>query len=199
MAISVSSKAIYGGRAIAAELDDLLLAAGRGNRTAFAQLYDRIAGAVYGTILRVLRDPSMAEEVAQDVLLEVWQKAPNYERSLGKASSWVLVTAHRRAIDRVRSEQARRNRDAQAGRANLEVPFDSTADATINQQESSQVRQNLGNLTDAERAVIALAYFGGHTYREVAEMLDLPLGTVKTRMRSGLNRLRESMSGDDDD
>ncbi|MBW3619396.1 MAG: sigma-70 family RNA polymerase sigma factor [Actinobacteria bacterium] len=173
--------------------DELLGAVARGDQEAFSELYDRVAGKVYGVIRRVLRDPSQSEEVAQEVLVEVWRTATRFDPDRGSAVTWIMVMAHRRAIDRVRSEQSSRDRDQRVGQREHVRPFDEVAEEVETRFEHQQVRDALDQLTDLQREAVELAYYGGHTYREVAELLDAPLGTVKTRLRDGLIRLRDAM------
>jgi RNA polymerase sigma-70 factor, ECF subfamily len=173
--------------------EDLLAAVARGDQRAFAQLYDRHAGLVYGVVKRVLRDPSQSEEVAQEVLVEVWRTATRFDPARGSAQTWMLTMAHRRAIDRVRSEQASRDRNDRIGQRDQSRPFDEVAEAVEVRFEHEQVREALSALTDLQREAVELAYYNGYTYREVAELLDTPLGTIKTRMRDGLIRLRDAM------
>lgn len=175
-----------------AALADALAAAGRGDQAAFGRLYDATAGLVYGVVLRVLKDPSHAEEVAQEVFVEVWRLAPRYEESRGSASSWIATIAHRRAVDRVRSEQAHRARNDVVGRQ-VEREHDSVTEIVIDQLDRSRVLAALDVLTDDQRAAIDLAYFGGHTYRQVAVLLDTPEGTIKARIRDGLIKLRDHL------
>lgn len=175
-------------------LEELLSAVARGEQAAFADLYDRVASPVYGLVRRVLRDPSQSEEITQEVLLEVWRTATRFDRSRGSAQGWIMTMAHRRAVDRVRSEQASRNRDERV--ATLEAAgasFDEVAEDVETRFEQQQVRQALDRLTDLQRQAVELAYYQGYTYREVAELLDTPLGTVKTRLRDGLIRLRDTI------
>jgi RNA polymerase sigma-70 factor (ECF subfamily) len=173
-------------------LDGLLAAVGRGDQAAFARLYDHCAGQVYGIVRRVLRDPAQSEEVAQEVLVEVWRTAPRYDAARGSATGWILTIAHRRAVDRVRSEQASRAREVRSGRQDR-APHDEVAEEVELRLEHQQVRRALDALTDLQRQAVELAYYGGHTHREVAELLGAPLGTVKTRLRDGLLRLRDEM------
>jgi RNA polymerase sigma-70 factor, ECF subfamily len=175
-------------------LEELLSAVARGDQAAFAALYDRVAGPVYGLIRRVLRDPSQSEEITQEVLLEVWRTATRFDRSRGSAQGWMMTMAHRRAVDRVRSEQASRNRDERVATLDAATSaFDEVAEDVETRLEQQQVRQALDRLTDLQREAVELAYYQGYTYREVAELLDAPLGTVKTRLRDGLIRLRDTI------
>lgn len=176
-----------------ADPDVLLTLVAKGNRGAFEILYDLMGPQVYGVVRRVLRDPAQSEEVAQDVLVEVWRTATRFDRSRGTARGWVLTMAHRRAVDRVRSEQASRDREERVARDSAERPFDGVAAEVEHRFETQAVREALSQLTAVQREAIELAYYGGNTYREVAALLDTPLGTVKTRMRDGLIRLRDAM------
>ncbi len=169
-----------------------LLAAGRGDAEAFAAFYDEMSGLVFGTCRRVLRDAAMAEEVAQEVFLEVWKVAPTYDQRKGSPTGWVATIAHRRAIDRVRSEESRRRRDDKAGR-DAPTLVDGPAEIVEAVAEHQGVRAALEQLTDKQREAVSLAYFGGHTYREVAVLLNVPEGTAKTRIRDGLKRLRDEL------
>lgn len=173
--------------------DELLLAVARGDREAYSVLYDSVAGRVVGVVRRVVRDPSRSDEVAQEVLAEVWRLAPRFDPDRGSAMTWVMMMAHRRAIDCVRSVQASRDREDRIGPQSHDRSFDTVAEEVEVRDEHRRVRESLDKLTDLQREAIELAYFGGHTYREVAELLDAPLGTVKTRMRDGLIRLRDAM------
>lgn len=178
------------------EPDDLLVQVARGDRAAFEALYDVMIPQVFGVVRRVLRDPAQSEEVTQDVLVEVWRSATRYERGRGSARSWILTIAHRRAVDRVRSEQASRDREDRVAQHDRDRPFDRVAAEVEHRFETAQVREALDHLTGVQREAIELAYYGGNTYREVAALLDTPLGTIKTRMRDGLIRLRDAMEVD---
>ena len=176
------------------EIDDLLRAVARGDDAAFARLYDLLAPRVFGLARRVLRDPAQAEEMAQEVLVEVWRTASRFDAGRGSGLSWVLTIAHRRTVDRVRSEQAAADRLQKVAAASVQVPYDEVADRVGARLERQQVRRCLDGLTTLQREAITLAYYGGHTYREVATLLDTALPTVKTRMRDGLIRLRDCLS-----
>ena len=169
---------------------------GRGDQAAFADLYDAVAPLVHGIVLKVVRDPSQAEEVVQEVFVELWRVAPRFEPSKGTVTSWVATIAHRRAVDRVRSEQSARNRvERESARADRQ--YDDVAEGVVavdqTQFERRRVRRALDRLTSMQRDAVELAYFGGHTYREVAVLLGVPEGTVKTRIRDGMIRLRDEL------
>lgn len=174
-------------------LAGLLRRIARGDEAAFAALYDQTAARVHGLVLRVVRDPAQAEEVTQETFLQVWRYAGRYDEKLGSAHSWLLTLAHRRAVDRVRSaESAGRNDTAYHG--STQAPsHDTTAEAVESSLEARRVHAALDTLTAPQREALQLAYFGGYTHTEVAAMLELPVGTAKTRIRDGLIRLRDAM------
>lgn len=176
----------------------LLKRVATGDKDAFGALYDCLASAVHGVALRVVRDPSLAEEVTQDVFLTVWQKAPSFDPSMGTARTWVLTLTHRRAVDVVRREQSLRDRTARAGAMQVEHPFDQVADEVLTrastQAASEQVVRAMGSLTPLQRRTIALAYFEGLTYPQVADRLAIPLSTAKTRIRDGLRRMAVTLA-----
>ncbi|MPZ87722.1 MAG: sigma-70 family RNA polymerase sigma factor [Nitriliruptorales bacterium] len=172
---------------------ELLARVAKGDQQAFADLFDLVGGQVYGLVRRVLRDPSISEEVAQEVLLEVWRTAARFDPERGSVSAWIMTMAHRRAVDRVRSEQASRDRDERVGTREQPGLFDEVVEEVEARLEQRQVRDALGQLTDLQREAVWLAYYSGYTHREVADLLDTPLGTVKTRIRDGLIRLRDTM------
>lgn len=170
--------------------EELLARAALGDEVAFAALYDELAGPVLGMVGRVLRDRAQSEEVAQETMLEIWRKAATFSPDRGNVRSWALTIAHRRAIDRVRSEQSGSDREARAGRLDPHRDFDEVAEQTMLRLEREDVRAALASLTDLQRRSIELAYYDGYTYREVGALLDIPVSTVKSRMRDGLIRLR---------
>ena len=174
-------------------LASLLKRAGRGDKDAFAELYDATSARVYGLAVRVVRDPAQAEEVAQESFLEIWRGSARFDATRGSAIAWILTIVHRKAVDRVRSAEAASRRDTTYQRQNQLVEHDTTADAAHASLEARRVRSALTSLTDVQRQAVELAYFGGYTHTEVASMLDLPLGTAKTRIRDGLIRLRDAM------
>jgi RNA polymerase sigma-70 factor (ECF subfamily) len=174
-------------------LDDLMLRVARGDTPAFETLYDQMANAVFGVIARVLRDLAQSEEVAQEVLVEVWRTATRFDPAKGSAATWMLTMAHRRAIDRVRSAQAAHDREEKVAHRDHVPAFDEVAEQVETRLEQEQVRRCLGGLTELQRESVTLAYYGGYTYREVGELLEVPLGTVKTRLRDGLIRLRDCL------
>jgi RNA polymerase sigma-70 factor (ECF subfamily) len=170
-----------------------LLRVARGDETAFAALYDLVAPTVHGIILGVVRNPALAEEVTQEVLVEAWQTATRFDPTRGTARSWLVTMARRRAVDRVRSVQASMQRDAAVGARDVERDVDVVAEAVEVRLEQQQVRRCLEGLTQVQREAVSLAFYAGHTHREVAQLLDVPLGTIKTRLRDGLIRLRDCL------
>jgi len=174
-----------------ADLATLLALVARGDQAAFEAVYDRTAGPVFGTVRGVVRDPSLSEEVTQEVFVEVWRAASRYDAGKGSPMAWVATIAHRRAVDRVRSEQRSADRDRRAA-ASL-IAYDDVAETVEDNLDRERVRRCLGALTDLQREAVTLAYYGGYTYREVARLLGVPAGTVSTRMRDGLIRLRDCL------
>jgi RNA polymerase sigma-70 factor, ECF subfamily len=173
------------------DIDNLMRRVAGGDREAFPALYDAIAPRVFGLVRRVLRDPGLAEEVAQEALVEVWRTAARFDPSRGSAAGWIFTIAHRRAVDRVRAEQAAADRERRT--ATTSVPFDDVIEEVTARLEQQEVRRCLRALTRLQREAILLAYYGGLTYREVADRLGTALPTVKTRMRDGLIRLRDCL------
>jgi RNA polymerase sigma-70 factor (ECF subfamily) len=175
-------------------LESQLVAASRGDEAAFAALYDSLAPRVYGLVLRILRDAHQSEEVTQDVFLQVWETSNRFDPTRGSALSWVMTLTHRRAVDRVRSAEAARRRDTRDTERALRTPFDETAETAHASLEAVRVRAALADLSTTQRQALELAYFGGHTHHEVSELLNIPLGTAKTRIRDGLIRLRDNLA-----
>jgi RNA polymerase sigma-70 factor, ECF subfamily len=183
------------GRAQGRSLELFIVEVARGDQAAFAVVYDRAAPAVFGTVRRVLRDPAQSEEVTQEVLLEVWRTAARFDPAAGSATAWIMTMAHRRAVDRVRSEQKAAERELRAA-VPAPVPFDEVTDAVEATLDRERVRRCLGGLTELQRESVTLAYYGGYSYPEVAALLGVAVGTVKTRMRDGLIRLRDCLGVD---
>ncbi|WP_084106684.1 sigma-70 family RNA polymerase sigma factor [Demequina sp. NBRC 110056] len=178
-------------------LEELLLACGRGSSEAFDALYAELAAQVIRVARRVVHDPDMAEDVAQEALVEAWRTSPKYDPARGSARAWVLTIAHRRAIDRVRREQRQRDQvEAEAATAEREAApgaQDTVVEVDFRRWQSARVREALDVLSDLQREAIELAYYGGRTQAEIAEQLGVPLGTTKTRIRDGMTRLREAL------
>ncbi|WP_138417078.1 ECF RNA polymerase sigma factor SigK [Sinomonas gamaensis] len=179
------------GSVSAPDIDELMSRVAQGDQGAFGALYDALAPLVHGLVLRVVRDAAQSEEVTQEVFLEVWQQAKRFDADRGRARAWITVMAHRRAVDRVRAAQAATDRDLREGIKDFEESYDDVEHQVEVALESERVRKALESLTDIQRQAIRLAYYGGYTYGEVADALGLPLGTVKTRIRDGMIRLRD--------
>jgi RNA polymerase sigma-70 factor (ECF subfamily) len=177
----------------APDLDALLRRVAQHDSAAFAELYDATRSRVYGMVCRVLRDRGYSEETTQDVSLQVWRTAESYDPASGSALAWLLTLAHRRAVDRVRAEQAASQRDSRYGAANVERDTDNVTDAVISGEDRQRVAACLNNLTDVQRECIELAYYQGMTYVQVSERLSANLATVKSRMRDGLRGLRNCL------
>jgi RNA polymerase sigma-70 factor (ECF subfamily) len=175
------------------ELAELLRRVAEGDQSAFAHFYDSTSRTVYGIVLRVVRDRAQAEEVAQEVYVEAWTAAPRFDPSLGSPTGWLNTIAHRKAVDRVRSSQRNQAREQRHFDAEMRQTSVDTSDIVVAQDESSRVRKALEQLPEAQRTAVRLAYFEGRSYREVAEFLELPLGTVKTRIRDAMKRLRSNL------
>ncbi|MFL4472837.1 ECF RNA polymerase sigma factor SigK [Paeniglutamicibacter sp. MACA_103] len=173
--------------------EELMLRIATGNENAFEELYDRLSPQVFGLVRRILKDQAQSEEVAQEVFVEAWQQAARYDAARGKAITWLLTLAHRRAVDRVRASQASKDRDLREGIKEFQASYDDVEETVILHEESRRVNQALEQLSESQRDAIQLAYFGGYTHLEVAELLKIPVGTAKTRIRDGMNKLRDLM------
>jgi RNA polymerase sigma-70 factor (ECF subfamily) len=173
--------------------EELMLRIAAGNESAFEELYDRLSPQVFGLVRRILKDQAQSEEVTQEVFVEAWQQAARYDSVRGKAITWLLTLAHRRAVDRVRASQASKDRDLRQGIKEFQVSYDDVEETAIAHDESRRVIQALERLSETQRDAIQLAYFGGYTHIEVAELLKIPVGTAKTRIRDGMNKLRDLM------
>ncbi|MCH9733927.1 MAG: sigma-70 family RNA polymerase sigma factor [Actinomycetia bacterium] len=180
-------------RRVGPELDLLLRQVAQQDVDAFAAFYDQTRSRVYGMVTRVLRDPGYSEETTQDVYLQVWRSADSYDPSAGSPMAWLMTLAHRRAVDRVRSEQAASARESRYGAANVEPQSDHVADTVIHGDERRQVTECLESLTDTQRECIQLAYYEGLTYVQVSERLSANLATIKSRMRDGIRGLRRCL------
>ncbi|MFC4244920.1 sigma-70 family RNA polymerase sigma factor [Gryllotalpicola reticulitermitis] len=160
------------------------------DQLAFAQLFDELAPHVLALIRRVVIDPSQSEEVLQDVFLELWQTAARFDAARGTAVAFVMTLGHRRAVDRVRSSQAARERDLRIGIRDLAAPEPGPEEAVELRLEGDRVASALDRLSPLQRQAISLAYYSGLSHSEIATRLGLPLGTVKTRVRDAMIRLR---------
>ncbi|MET4100450.1 RNA polymerase sigma-70 factor (ECF subfamily) [Agrococcus sp. UYP10] len=177
-------------RRVETTLEQCLVRAADGDQRAFAELYDATSSRVFGLVLRILVDRAQAEEVAQEVYLEAWRQAKRFDPDRGAAISWLLQIAHARAVDRVRASQSQRDRDARIGVRDTAVPVDMVSEQAEISLEAARARKALRELSDPQREAIELAYFDGLTQTEIAERVGAPLGTVKTRLRDGMVRLR---------
>jgi RNA polymerase sigma-70 factor (ECF subfamily) len=174
-------------------IESLLRDVAEGDRAAFAEVYDRISSRVLGLVIRVLRDRAQSEEVTQEVFLEIWQQAAKFDANRGSGMAWVLTMAHRRAIDRIRASQKSHERDLRIGIRDMERDFDSVSESVEIRIENERVKAAMSRLTPLQREAVILAYYGGYTHSEMAQILGIPLGTVKTRLRDGMIRLRDEL------
>jgi RNA polymerase sigma-70 factor (ECF subfamily) len=176
------------------ELDGLMVLVADGDQMAFAQVYDRLAPTVFGVARRVLRDAAQAEEVAQEVFVELWRHATRFDGSRGSVRTLAVTIAHRRAVDRVRSEQAHRTRVVRMG-AIAGSAEQTPEDTAVDVEDRRRAADALARLTDVQREALELAFYEGLTQVQIADQLGVALGTVKTRIRDGLIRLRDSLGG----
>ncbi len=176
-----------------AELAQLLKASSLGEEAAFAKLYDATVARLFGLVLRTVRDRAQAEEVTQDAYLDIWRNSSRFDPDRGSAMSWLMTIGHRKAVDRVRSAEATRRRDTAYEAREQGPAIDQTVEDAHRNLDAHRVHRALDTLTETQRRSLELAYFGGYTHREVAAMLDIPLGTAKTRIRDGLIRLRDTL------
>lgn len=190
---TVSCSTMTGPAPLTVDLGSVLLRVAQQDADAFAAFYDRTSGRVYGLVSRVLRDAGYSEETTQEIYLEVWRTAAAYDPAKGSPLAWLLTIAHRRAVDRVRSEQAGTKREARYGAANVDRAGDVVAESAIGRDERRRVTECIGGLTDAQRECIGLAYYGGLTYVQVSQRLKTNLSTIKSRMRDGLRGLRNCL------
>jgi RNA polymerase sigma-70 factor (ECF subfamily) len=164
-----------------------------GDKRAFAELYDATASRIYGLVRRLLIDPAQSEEVTQEIYLEIWQTAGRYKPERGSAMSWMLTMAHRRAVDRVRASQSSRERDSKVGIRDYDREYDQVAEHVEITIEGERVKRALGGLTELQRQAVELAYYGGLSHSEISAELHVPVGTIKTRIRDGMIRLRDAL------
>lgn len=174
-------------------LAELLKMASLGDESAFARWYDATSSRAFGLAVRVLRDRAQAEEVTQEAYLDAWRHSARFDEAKGSAMAWLLTIVHRKAVDRVRSAEASSRRDVAYGHRELDVAHDQTAESAAASLDATRVRSALADLTIKQREAVQLAFLGGYTHTEVAAMLDLPIGTAKTRIRDGLIRLRDAL------
>jgi len=171
----------------------LVVAVARWHQPALAEIYRRHAGAVHALARRVIRSDPPAEEITQEVFLDLWREPERFDPQRGTLRSYLLARTHGKSVDFVRAEMARRAREERTSRETAKAGYDIDREVW-DMAVAEQVKEALGSLPEELRVPIELAYFGGHTYREVATMLEEPEGTVKSRIRSGLGRLRSSLA-----
>ena len=171
-------------------LGGLLARVAEGDQAAFAEFYQLTSRRVFGMARRVLIDPELSEDTTQEVFLQVWQNAGKFNPEAGSPLSWLMTISHRRAVDKVRSSQSATDREAKYGASSQEVDHDSVSAEVDSKLEAEAVVRCLETLTDTQQESVRLAYYGGLTYREVAEKLNAAVPTIKSRIRDGLIRLK---------
>lgn len=172
---------------------DLLERVAEGDQQAFSELYDQLSPRVFGLVKRLVRDQAQSEEVTQEIFLEIWQTATRFDPNKGAATTWILTMTHRRAVDRIRSSQSSRDRDIRIGIRDHNPDYDHVSETIEVRLEHERVQKAMLRLTELQRQAVSLAYYGGYSHSEVAEMLSVPIGTVKTRLRDGMIRLRDEL------
>jgi RNA polymerase sigma-70 factor (ECF subfamily) len=177
---------------VSPDLDLLIARVATGDEGAFASLYDQLAPTVFGVVKRVLRDGTQAEEVTQEVFVEIWRQASRFEAGRASVRTWAAMIAHRRAVDRVRSEQAHRNRDDVSAHARQAAPL-GPDEMAVELEDGARARQAMQTLSPVQREALELAFYDGLTHIQIADQLGLALGTVKTRIRDGLIKMRAAM------
>ncbi len=177
-----------------AGVQDLLRLCAAGNHAAFEALYNSCSTKVFGLTHQILRDHAQAEEVTQDIFVQIWIQAARFDETRGSAIAWIMTLTHRRAVDRVRTSQARRNRDTANYTTDFMRDFDPVPEQAEVNAETRLVRTCLTSLTKLQRESIVLAYFDGYTHAEISVLLALPVGTVKTRIRDGMIKLRSELT-----
>jgi RNA polymerase sigma-70 factor (ECF subfamily) len=178
---------------VTTDLDALLRRVARRDVEAFAEFYDHTKSRVFGLVTKVVRDPGYSEETTQEIYLQVWRSAGGYDPAAGSPMAWLMTLAHRRAVDRVRTEQAASQRESRYGASNVQPPVDHVADSVITEDERRRVTDCLSSLTDVQRECIDLAYYQGLTYSQVSQRLTANLATVKSRMRDAIRGLRNCL------
>jgi RNA polymerase sigma-70 factor (ECF subfamily) len=176
-----------------AQLAGLLARTAAGDQQAFADLYAATSRRIYGMARKVLIDPDLANDTTQEVYLQVWQSAGKFDPAFGSPLAWMMTIAHRRAVDRVRSSQSATEREARYGAASQAIEHDNVVDTVTSRMEADAVVRCLATLTDTQQESVRLAYYGGLTYREVAERLGAAVPTIKSRIRDGLLRLKNCL------
>ena len=172
------------------QLAQLLQRIAQGDQASFAEFYRLTSRRVFGMARRVLIDPELSEDTAQEVFLQVWQNAASFDPASGSPLAWLMTISHRRAVDKVRSSQSASEREARYGANSQDIDHDSVSDEVDTRLEAEAVVRCLETLTETQQESVRLAYYGGLTYREVAEKLNAAIPTIKSRIRDGLIRLK---------